>query len=684
MSDSEDYHSCISSDSFISLDASEMEVEALGVELSNIFGTSSQHFNICHINAQSIPRHYTELLDTFSSSSLHAVLVTESWFKPCHNSTTYALPGYILVRNDRPLVNGGGVAIYISSSVPFKTISASEYVNVNDIEYIFLEIVVSGVKAILGVVYCPRPVNSVTLTSLTSVLDPLATDYSHLVIMGDLNTDLLQDSLASRNLRSTIESFSLSILEFNATHHNIHTEDTWIDQAIVSSPNRVVKHGQVPAPGFSHHDLLYVVYKIKPHKRSSEIKKLRNFAGLELNKLAHDASTIDWSGVLATSTVDGKVANFGATLLSLYDKHAPIRLVKLKRPPAPWITPLVRIAMRRRDGAFRKFKRCRSEENWTAFKLCRNRCNQMVRAAKRRNFHDNLVQSSPAATWKFLKSVGLLKPQNDAIPHSFTLDDISRQMIVCCLDSVLPIITHIINCSLSSGTFPSSWRRAYVLPLPKINNPSVLKHFRPISILPFLSKILEAVVHRQLSSFLFRHNVLGQYQSGFRPGHSTTTALLKVTEDIREGMEASRLTALVLIDFSNAFNAVDHDILLAILAFLRVSALELEWFSSYHKGRKQAVRAKDVLSNCSHHLYADDLQIYAQAKFDSLDDAICNLNDDLRRIADWSSKFGISVNPSKCQGMIVGSPYALSRQYDSGTLSHPIFKVRQINSHLSS
>ncbi|XP_026319253.1 solute carrier family 22 member 2-like [Hyposmocoma kahamanoa] len=98
-----------------------------------------------------------------------------------------------------------------------------------------------------------------------------------------------------------------------------------------------------------------------------------------------------------------------------------------------------------------------------------------------------------------------------------------------------------------------------------------------------------------------------------------------------------------------------------ILAFLRVSALELEWFSSYLKGRKQAVRAKDVLSNCSHHLYADDLQIYAQAKFDSLDDAICNLNDDLRRIADWSRKFGISVNPSKCQGMFVGSPYALSR-----------------------
>ncbi|KAA5589197.1 hypothetical protein F3G61_31385, partial [Pseudomonas aeruginosa] len=125
------------------------------------------------------------------------------------------------------------------------------------------------------------------------------------------------------------------------------------------------------------------------------------------------------------------------------------------------------------------------------------------------------------------------------------------------LDHLLPAIWHITNFSLSSGTFPSLWRKAYVLPLPKIPNPSLPNHFRPISILPFLSKVIEACVHKQLSQFIFRNNLLSPYQSGFRPGHSTVSALLKVVGDIRTGMQDTKVTVLVLIDFSNAFNAVN-------------------------------------------------------------------------------------------------------------------------------
>lgn len=186
----------------------------------------------------------------------------------------------------------------------------------------------------------------------------------------------------------------------------------WIDHAIVSSPDLVVKHGQVSALGFSCHDLIFVTYKIKPRKRFSEITVMRNIARQNLDKLAQNACYLNWSGVMAAPTVDDKLVNFCTTLLSFYDKHASIRSVILKRPPAPWITALVRITMRRRDRAFRKFRRCRSEENWATLKSYRNRCNQKARALKHRYFQDNLLNSSPEDTWKFFKSIGLVKSQN--------------------------------------------------------------------------------------------------------------------------------------------------------------------------------------------------------------------------------------------------------------------------------
>ncbi|KAA5587166.1 hypothetical protein F3H15_36945, partial [Pseudomonas aeruginosa] len=100
------------------------------------------------------------------------------------------------------------------------------------------------------------------------------------------------------------------------------------------------------------------------------------------------------------------------------------------------------------------------------------------------------------------------------------------------------------------GEFPFLWRRAYVRALPKIPDPSVPNHFRPISILPFLSKVLEICVHKQLSRFIFNNSLISPFQSGFRPGHSTISALLKVTGDIRVGLEESKITILVLVDFS--------------------------------------------------------------------------------------------------------------------------------------
>jgi hypothetical protein len=764
MSDDETFYSASDdSSAFHSINSLDTS-STLGTLVSREF-LNSRHFNVCHINAQSIPSHYSELVETFTSPFVHAILVSESWLKPTLDSTSYSLPGYVLIRNDRIGKGGGGVAIYLRSSISYTILNQSQSLYSGSAEWIFLEINVSRVKAVLGVVYCPPTIDY--FSNLEQILESLSSDYTHHLIMGDLNTDLCRDSPRSRKLMSLIRSVSFSVLPSDPTHHTT-TTDTWLDVIITSSSSNVIKHGQFLAPGFSHHDLLYVTYKIKPPKCKPALVCMRSFAKIDSDALSRDAADIDWSPVLSAPTTAAKVSLFNAAILGVFDRHAPLRTIRVRRPPAPWMTEGVRMAMRRRDRAFRTFKRDRTDENWRIFKTARNRCNQLVRTAKRRFIHDNVSSSSMADVWKFLKSFGLGKPASgtEGIPFSLNelnrhfssalsvdnsvktttlteisalptfvsesfsfsptsetevkaiikaikskavgVDDVSRLMILSVLDCILPIVTDIINSSFSNGEFPPLWRKAFVIPLPKVHNVTLPNQFRPISILPFLSKIAEAVAHKKLSQFVFTHKLLSPLQSGFRPSHSTSTALVKVTEDIRRGMENQLVTVLVLIDFSNAFNTVDHDILLALLERLNVSSAAIDWFSDYLRGRQQAVRVDRKFSDwcelatgvpqggilspllfsifinfltpdfrCAHHLYADDLQLYEQSNVSNLSAAIDKLNVDLAHIQRWSEKFGLFVNPSKCQAIIIGSSHQVAK-LDFNSIPHIKFNGTSI------
>lgn len=91
----------------------------------------------------------------------------------------------------------------------------------------------------------------------------------------------------------------------------------------------------------------------------------------------------------------------------------------------------------------------------------------------------------------------------------------SRKMILMKLTAVLPVLCHIFNNSLSTNSFPSFWRFAFVMPIPKLTNPKSFTHYRPISILPFLSKVLERIVHQQLFLYLTKNNILSVFQSGY-------------------------------------------------------------------------------------------------------------------------------------------------------------------------
>ncbi len=119
---------------------------------------------------------------------------------------------------------------------------------------------------------------------------------------------------------------------------------------------------------------------------------------------------------------------------------------------------------------------------------------------------------------------------------------------------------------------------------PKFNT-SLIENYRPISLLPFIAKTLERVVFNQVSLFLSQNNKLDAKQSGFRSGHSTETALLSVTEVLRNAKADSKSSVLILLDLSAAFDTVNHQILLSTLSSLNINRIPLHWFESYLTGR---------------------------------------------------------------------------------------------------
>ncbi|MEM6999126.1 MAG: reverse transcriptase domain-containing protein, partial [Pseudomonadota bacterium] len=157
-------------------------------------------------------------------------------------------------------------------------------------------------------------------------------------------------------------------------------------------------------------------------------------------------------------------------------------------------------------------------------------------------------------------------------------------------------LVNIINNSIDNHIFPDKWKIARVSPVPKIDQPTKLKDYRPISILPVLSKVYERVILSQLCQFIERNSLYCPNQSGFRKGHTTTTLLLKLRDDIIQVMSKSEVTLSLLIDYSKAFDTIDHCTLIEKLKKLNFSNKSLKIIMSYLSNRQQFVQVNDKRS----------------------------------------------------------------------------------------
>jgi len=274
------------------------------------------------------------------------------------------------------------------------------------------------------------------------------------------------------------------------------------------------------------------------------------------------------------------------------------------------------------------------------------------------------------------------------------VDQIPILFLKLCLVSILPVLDHLFNFCLQNSKFPTMWKMANILPIPKVKCPAFPKDYRPISILCVLGKALEKIVHNQVCDFLSSNNMFPQYQSGFRHMHSTSTSLIRVADDIRQAMDSKLITLLVLLDLSKAFDCVHHGLLLAKLKFLGFSDAVSGWFESYLSNRAHRVfineqRHSDwafigtgvpqgsvlgpllfilylidlpkTLVHCKHHSYADDLQLYIHFPLDSFDECLLNMQSDIVNVIQFCTSHNLLLNISKTQPIIIGTPRFLNK-----------------------
>ena len=179
-----------------------------------------------------------------------------------------------------------------------------------------------------------------------------------------------------------------------------------------------------------------------------------------------------------------------------------------------------------------------------------------------------------------------VNPGPDGIPAYFIKE--------CCGSLLVPLVK-VYNSSLAMGQFPTAWKHVYVLPIHKSGDRHNVMNYRPISILSTFSKLLDCIVSRKLAEFLCLH--IARQQHGFLKGRSTVTNLLLFNNFVMSSLEYHTQVDVIYIDFSKAFDTVNHHRLLDKLWNVGIRGALHKWIYSYLSNRSQSVRVLNCISN---------------------------------------------------------------------------------------
>ena len=296
----------------------------------------------------------------------------------------------------------------------------------------------------------------------------------------------------------------------------------------------------------------------------------------------------------------------------------------------------------------------------------------------------------------------------DITIKSSTVDPLPAELLKDNLDTVVPHLCELVNLSLSQGCVDGA-KVAHITPLIKdqtLDN-SEFKNYRPISNLSFVGKLIERVVLRRLNEHLTENNLHIPWQSGYKKSHSTETLLIRIVNDLLIASNEEKATVVMMLDLSAAFDTVDHQLLLQILATeLGITGTALNWFRSFLSGRCQRVKIGQyesveivikfgvpqgsVLGPVLFNIYiralyrsvqklqfliqgyADDHQVYKPfSKLSEYSILVNEVPQCFQSISQWMANHFLQLNPGKTEIIVFGSPSVLRSLTINGTFLGP-------------
>lgn len=698
---------------------------------------------IAHLNIRSVFTGFNNFAVLVREQQFDVVLVTETWLSPNILDEIVALPGYTFLRKDRT-GRGGGVGVYVRQNLKVEILNFNIQVS-DSFEFLVVKIKLPSRNLAIAVIYRPPNTNvNNFVNDIDNILSLTYSEFDDLIFMGDFNINFF-------NLQNPIlhcfESYGF-VQILNEPTRITNRTSTLIDPILVSNSESVTSSGTLSCEEISDHHLVYANFKFNFFKPRPKIVSYRCFKNFILNDFLVDLQNLEFYKIVTEKNIDNKILIFNNLLLTIFDRHAPFKESKVTKPKARWLNDDIRRLKKLRGKALSAYKRTRSEENWNEYKRLRNQTLSMIRLAKKTHLQQVCTENNPRKTWTTLRDLNIRSNKINSIPgelsnpedinqyfspffqnvsnlcddkitfynnnifninnnfsfslttveeihnilynvHSeaFGIDNISSKMLKLSSPYVDIYILHIINCCIEQNYFPTLWKTAVGKPLPKNNSPQGFSDIRIVSILPAISKIFEKVLYNQIFNYFIEKNILSDKQCGFRKGFSTATALVTMLHDIMTAWDEGSVTALVLLDFSKAFDTIDHRLLCSKLKYYGFDSCAIGLMSSYLRDRSQKIVVNgissgtasilsgvpqgsilgpllfiiyttDILNSvrkCGVVAYADDTQLYYPFRISSVNEAELVLNNELECIRKLSVQHNLMLNSNKSTLMCFGS-----------------------------
>lgn len=698
----------------------------------------SKHLmRIGHLNAQSIKSCIDEAGEIIKAADFDLMGICETWLDTNTPKVLYEIADYKIIRNDRAIGTHGGVAIYLKKHIKSKIVGKS--LGETRIEYLYLQIDLRGSKLVVCIFYIPDTPSVSEMKEFENLFTDVGSKYDNILVMGDFNVNLLSDTPTSRSFKQILTCLDLTFYENGPTRKN-----SLLDLIILrnGSKSKFKNFGRVRT-SLSDHDMIFINYNSRVPKYKPTYIYIHDIDNVNIQQLFCEAEKLNWQEIYCTNDCNIQLKILYDNINYLFNNNVSRKKVLQKDKDHKWINPNILSNITIRDRAYKIYLKSKSDADKQIYQTLRAKVKRDICNSKKHYFNGMLNPSlNNKKLYSNIREVGLMK--NNLLENVMDPDELNKHFTLSCKGSaalvcpdvnfsfdsafsgfsfvhvnemevwqyfanmksnavgtdgvptkfirlLMPIIithvTHIFNTCITTSIFPTMWKSALIIPVPKVAHPENAGDFRPISILCALSKVFEKVLSNQILEYLHNNkHLLDEFQCGYKKHHSTVTGLLKVISDITENMDASESVLLVMLDFSKAFDMVGHASLVSKLRYnFQFSNPATNLIYSYLNERLNTTKVGDkfssplsshigvpqgsilgpllfvmysndlnkCLKHCSHISYADDVQLYLTINDKNKQERVNDMNHDLSVISRWSNTNNLRLNTNKSQAIIL-------------------------------